>query len=339
MCMNCGLFEEALKHLQTVVTLEKRDWNKVLPLINLAKCQLAINEQSNANESTKKLLAFLENKEVVAKLAPVFEICNREIEELITQFIEIGSTNQAITLNCCKVKLIAKLCKGITKLQNLGLVGNSMYLLAKEMQKKQSIFIEYQGCRSTETSLEQEIKNHSALMNKILSQMNDVTVITENQQKKIVEIVWFLQSYGFCCDLLGNYDKSVGLYSQAKTLLESTIGGESTCYKTLGHCYNTVVESHKRAMQSSSKAFQNVMFKSMLLFFVLVATIVFETIEAVKLSKELDEQCNQTIEDENEKPTVSKFILHCLAFVLIAINTIIIFLKETHKSQTDPKTT
>ena len=205
--------------------------------------------------------------------------------------------------------------------------------------KKQNIVIDYQGCRFTEQSLEQDIKNHSALMNKILSQMNDVTVITENQQKKIVELVWFLQSYGFCCDLFGNYDKSVGLYSQAKKLLESKIGGESRCYKTSGHCYNTVVESHKRAMQSSSKAFQKVMLKFMLLFFVLAAIIVFETIEAVKLSKELDEQCNQAIEDENKKPTVSKFILLCLTLLSTLILSVDIFLKEIRKSQTDPEIT
>ena len=73
---------------------------------------------------------------MVAKLAPVFEICDREIEKLIIKFIKIGSTNQAITLNCCRVELIAVLCKGYTKLQYLKLIGNSLQLVAKEMQKK-----------------------------------------------------------------------------------------------------------------------------------------------------------------------------------------------------------
>ena len=80
MCMNCGLFGEALVCLHAVLIFEEREWKKVLPIITLAKYLLAINEKDAADNSTAQLLNFLESAGVVAKLEPVFNVCGREIE-------------------------------------------------------------------------------------------------------------------------------------------------------------------------------------------------------------------------------------------------------------------
>ena len=269
--MNSGLFEEALSYLHTVIDLEKRDWNRVLPIINSLKCQLEITEIDKADNSVVQLLKILENTTVAAKLNPVFDVCDKEIEELVTKFLEIGSTNSAIMLNRCRVKVISALCNTDAKLQNFGLVGKSMHLIAKEMRKKHFVFLHYQGCRRMFTSAENEAATHSLVMSEILELMNDVTI--SDTSKQTMEIVWFLQSYGMCCDLLGDYEKSAGLYTQAKEMLEKRFGSEIDCYKSSRHCYNSVVESQTRALQRSKAGFKKFQFDCMVLFLLLVGIV------------------------------------------------------------------
>ena len=292
MCMNCGLFGEALVCLHAVLIFEDREWKKVLPIIKLAKCQLAVNEKDAADNSTAQLLNFFENAGVVAKLEPVFDVCGREMEELIKKFIEIGLTNPAIRLNRCRVKLITKLCKRNAKLRHLELVGKSMHLIAKEMRKKHLVFLQYQGCRLISTSAKYEAIHHSFVMSEILELMNDVT--TSDTSKKTMEIVWFLQSYGMCCDLLGHYERAVGVYTRAREILQVRFGSESDCYKLSGHCYNSVVESQTRAMQCTTKAFENFQQKCLFLLGLLVLMLLLHAIVVFSLGKSLGELENQT---------------------------------------------
>ena len=142
-CMNSGLFEEALSYLYSVIVIEKRDWNKVLPIINSLKCRLEINKNNKDDNLVAQLLKLLENTTDASKLKPVFDVCDKEIEELVTNFLKIGSTNSAIMLNRCRVKVISALCNTDAKLQNFGLVGKSMHLIAKEMRKKHFVFLHY----------------------------------------------------------------------------------------------------------------------------------------------------------------------------------------------------
>ena len=300
MCMNCGLFGEALVCLHAVLIFEEREWKKVVPIINLAKCQLAINEKDAADNSTAQLLNLLENARVVAKLEPVFDVCEREIEELIKKFIEIGLANPAIRLNRCRIKLITKLCKRNAKLQYLGLVGKSMHLIAKEMRKKHLVFLQYQGCRLLSTSAKYEAIHHSFVMSEILELMNEVT--TSDTSKKNTEIVWFLQSYGMCCDLLGDYETSVGVYTRAREMLEARCESESDCRKSSGHCYNSIVESQTRAMQCTTKAFKNFQQKCLFLLGLLVIMLLLHTIVVFSSGKSLGEFENQTsITETNSK--------------------------------------
>ena len=73
----------------------------MLPIINSLKCQLEINKNNKANNLVAQLLKLLENTTDATKLKPVFDVCDKEIEELVTKFLEIGLTNSAITLNRC----------------------------------------------------------------------------------------------------------------------------------------------------------------------------------------------------------------------------------------------
>ena len=103
--MNCGLFGEALLHLQTVTRHEKRDWNRVLPIINQAKCHLATTNENEAIIASVELVSLLEQSDIIDKLQSISEICDNEIEELITKFLNIRSTNTAILLSRCRIKL------------------------------------------------------------------------------------------------------------------------------------------------------------------------------------------------------------------------------------------
>jgi len=254
--MKFGSYGEALKDLETIIRNEKRDWNRVLPLINQIYCFLQVHDKNNANIASVILLSLIERKEVVEKLNLVSEICDEELEKLIFELAEKNSTEIALTLNQCRVILIRQLrSDGLNKLQRLGLVGYSMLLIAKKMQTNQIIFKQNQGWRFTRPSLQEECEKHYSIMNEIFFLMKS-TIVTDTR-RKTKEIVWFLQSFGFCCDLYGDYNKSVKIYSQAKLRMETEFaGGEMDRYRALGHCYNTMLYSYNQAVRNSKHSFE-----------------------------------------------------------------------------------
>ena len=137
-------------------------------------------------------------------------------------------------------------------------------------------------------------------MSEILELMNEVT--TSDTSKKNTEIVWFLQSYGMCCDFLGDYETSVGVYTRAREMLEARCESESDCRKSSGHCYNSIVESQIRAMQCTTKAFKNFQQKCLFLLGLLVIMLLLHTIVVFSSGKSLGELENQTsITETNSK--------------------------------------
>ena len=77
-----------------------------------------------------------------------------------------------------------------------------------------------------------------------------------------------------CCDLLGDYEKSAGLHTRAKEMLEKRFGRENDCYKSSGHCFNSVVESQTRALECSKVGFKKFQLDCMVLFLQLVFIVI-----------------------------------------------------------------
>ena len=111
-CMNCNLFNEALKQLQTVIRFEKRDWNRVLPIVNEVKCYLAVKNKREAESSTAVLVSLLKKDEVVEKLEPISIVCDKELDELINKFCDINSINTAFELMRCRIVMVKKTLQG-----------------------------------------------------------------------------------------------------------------------------------------------------------------------------------------------------------------------------------
>ena len=270
--MNCGLFGEALLHLQIVISHEKRDWNKVLPIINLAKCHLLTTNEDKAIAVSVELASLLEQSDVINKLQSVSEICDNKIEELIIKFTNIRSTKTAIMLSSCRIKLIRMHFKDNKKLQKLGLVGYAMHLIAKQIESKQLIFGKKKMWRFSDSNLKQEQTELYSLMDEISLMMN-ATIFNVEQRQKNQEIIWFLQSYGMCCDLMGDYNKSVKLYAQAKLLMEGVFKDDTDLYKTFGHCYKTIVELHEKAKLNNASTFDEFSLICLIVMTVLVFAV------------------------------------------------------------------
>ena len=145
-----------------------------------------------------------------------------------------------------------------------------MHLIAKQMKNKQIIFRQNQGWRFSDSNLKQEQTELYSLMNEISSLMN-ATILNVDQRRKNKEIVWFFQSYGMCCDLMGDYDKSVRLYARAKLLMAGVYKDDTDRYKALGHCYNTIVELHERAERNNLSTFK----QFLQICFIVIAVTVF----------------------------------------------------------------
>ena len=275
--MNCGLYKEALIHLDTVLTHEWKDWRKVLPTIYEAKCHLGEHEKSiwrgskskkAFNSTTHNLISLLKRNVTVQQLGPYADDCDKEIAELIMKLITqcADSTELALNLNQCRVQIIQQHYEGISKLQKLGLVGLSMSRIAKDMQNGQEIFREKQGWRFTNSSTKEDITKHFSLMDELRAQMSSVTNV--NSRQKSIELVWFLQSYGLSCDFLGHHDKSVIIYYDAINIMNETFKTQYERYEALGHCYNNLQQSLARAqsLRNNSTELEDIMWKCIYAF-------------------------------------------------------------------------
>ena len=118
------------------------------------------------------------------------------------------------------------------------------------MRKKQTVLSRSPDWRYNDHDLEKSFKQLHMIFDDILLTMNDVINVEQHLKNK--EIVWLLQSYGKCCDLTGNYEKSVEIHGNAKQLMEVVFGEDNDRYRALGHCYNALAESHKCAVQNEA---------------------------------------------------------------------------------------
>ena len=82
-------------------------------------------------------------------------------------------------------------------------------------------------------------------MDKVLKKMQRIGDV--DLKVKCKKIARFLKTYGYCCLQVPDYDKSIEIYKQAASLLESTFGDDANHYKVLGHCYHNLGAAYKNS--------------------------------------------------------------------------------------------
>jgi len=330
--MNHGFGDDGSLFFQTIKEQSKRNlcFHTVMTKLKDVKFQLMFNYTGTAKDLALEMISLLK-REASSNLTPIMlDVFAPEIEEITISFIQSDSTSIALKLNECRADLIGKLFKGNAKLIKLGQINDTMCLIAKNLQKKQTIFFPYQGCRRTTPNLDMELNKFYSLLKQISSQME--VVVGAEPTIKTMEIVKHLKSYAFCCELLGDYETAESLYSQAKLLLEKRFEGERGCYKASGAFYIALIESHKRVMHCSRKALQIFLWKCFLVFAIVMFVMTALANGAFKLGQKLTELGN----DQDDVKPEAVFITIYFVVIGLAFMTIFSFLFESPSQEQKP---
>ena len=115
-------------------------------------------------------------------------------------------------------------------MEKLRRIGGEMQHIAMELNKQNK---------------RNDFKQQYPVMDKILKEMQQISDV--DLKVKCKEIAWFLAYYGFCCNKVADYDKSIEIHKQAISLMESTFGDNANHYQVLGHCYNNLGAAYKNS--------------------------------------------------------------------------------------------
>ena len=235
-------FDEAIQIYQTLINHTEGS-HKLLPTIFQARCFLETRQNRIAKQICSEVISMLESIEDPDELRKVADNVDHALRDLAEEFVEeIHDCDTAILLGRGRFLLIKQSFEGLNRVIKLERIGLLMQNIAEElsMQSKRARFkVQY--------------KTMSVLMDEILEDMENVTGV--GVEVKCTRIAWYLKYVGFCCDEVGDFQKSLLVYQQAIAILRTVFGEEARYYRVLGHCYNNmayVLESTQHLMEATS---------------------------------------------------------------------------------------
>ena len=191
------------------------------------KCQIELSNNDNATVTCVEIASMFEQINLQNQPTTVMNELHDEMKLLVKRFVKIN-VDSSLLLQRCRFDVIVGFFNGQTRLDKLGRIGGEMQDIAKELKK--------QNKRS-------DFKQQYPVMDKILKEMQRIG--DAHLKVKCEKIAWFLKYYGFCCNVIADYDKSIEIHKQATSLLESTFGDNANHYRVLGVCYDNLGAAYK----------------------------------------------------------------------------------------------
>ena len=165
------------------------------------------------------------DEDELKKLADGLDSAMRDLAEEFLE--ETYDCETALILGRARLLLISSCYEGIDLLIKLERIGLQMQNIAEKLSM--------QGKRARFKS---SYKTLSTLLDEIFENMLDVSGI--GIEVKCTRVAWYLKYFGFCCDEMGDFQKSKLIYGQAISILRTVFGDEAKYYRVLGHCYNNL---------------------------------------------------------------------------------------------------
>ena len=230
--MSSREYSKALQTLQTLIAQVEGIY-KVLATMKKIKCQIEIGE--DATETCVGVASILKQPSYFqSPPMPLVYQLDDEFRIHVELFIDIN-LDTALLFQRCRFDLTNIFYKGEIKLRTLNSVGDSMQRIANKIAGN-------------------KFKQEYSFMDMVVGEMQ--AVMDADVKFKAREIAWFMKYYGYCCNQLKDYDKSVELHEKAIFMVETVFGGEATCdiklfpilYNNLGIAYensNKVFEAEK----------------------------------------------------------------------------------------------
>ena len=237
---------DCLLTLQTLIAKEK-GVHKLLSLAMKVKCQIEMSDYDDATITCAEMASLLDQI-ITFQNQPenVIDQLLDEIELLTKCFINI-KVETALLLQQCRFST-TKFFKGGRRLVKLSDTGGMMQYVAAEMKKQKKA---------------KEFREQYSFMDLILREMQQIDNVDGKSKTRI--IVCFLKYYGFCCNEVMDYGKSIEIHKQAILLMETTYGRDEShdffmlglCHTNLGATYESLnkLEEAKQCYEAALKIY------------------------------------------------------------------------------------
>ena len=220
-------FDEAIQIYQTLIA-HMEGAHKILPTIYQARCFLETRQTKIAKQICSEVVSMIQTCEDKEELKRIADSIDSAMRDLAEEFVEeVHDCETALMLGRGRFILIRVCYEGLNRVIKLERIGLLMQNIAEElsMQSKRARF-------------KSHYKTMTVLMDEILEEMQNVSGV--GVEVKCTRIAWYLKYVGFCCDEVGDFQKSLLVYQQAVAVLKTVFGDEAKYYRVLGHCYNNM---------------------------------------------------------------------------------------------------
>ena len=211
--------KRAVETLQILIAHEDGA-NRLLLMAKKIRCQIKLGEDYIS--TCKEMASTLKQINLQNQPTTVMNELHDEIKLLVESFTTIN-VDSFLLLQSCRFDLIIGFFDGQSRLDKLKGIGSSNLSIAKKLNKQNKGI---------------HFKQQYPLMDKILKEMQRIGDV--DLKVKFETIAWFLRYYGHCCHKAADHDKSIEIYKQAISLMESTFGDDANHHRVLGFCYDNL---------------------------------------------------------------------------------------------------
>ena len=220
-------FDDAIQIYQTLISQTEGAY-KILPTVNQARCFLDTRQTKIAQQVCAEAVLMIENTLSKESLEPIADAVDCALRDMAEEFVdEVHDCDTALELGRARFILLKNTYDGMDLVIKLERIGLLMQNIAEEL-----------AMQTKKPKFKYQYKAMSVLMDEILETMQGVTGV--GIEVKCTRIAWYLKYVGFCCDEIGDFQRSLLVYHQAITILKTVFGEEAKHYRVLGHCYNNM---------------------------------------------------------------------------------------------------
>ena len=200
---------KALRTLETLIVQEEGA-TRLLSMTVKIKCQIELGDNDNATVTCVEIASMFEQINLQNQTTTIMNELHDEMKLLVERFVKIN-IDSSLLLQSCRFDLIVGFFNGKTRLLKLRDIECEMQDIAMELNKQNKCI---------------DFKEQYPLVDKILKEMQRIGDV--DLKVKSESIAWFIKLYGYCCNEVADYDKSIEIHKQAISLMECTIAHSVT---------------------------------------------------------------------------------------------------------------
>ena len=215
--MNDQKFNDALQILKAAIVIQDESVDQIFSMIQKCRCEIEIGCNDEAKTSCYEITQLLASKVFEKANVEHKAKCLDKVKSLVEKLIEIKKLDEALLLIESQFTLIKQFYSDEEKLDKLVNLGIPMLTITEHFH--------------FETSSTKANKCY-LLLDKILLEMQTSNIA--DFQCKTEKVALFMNYYGYCCNVMKDFTKSIEVHSNAIFLMKSIFGQDADHYREYG---------------------------------------------------------------------------------------------------------